>query len=198
MSEAKEFIKGDKNVFQSGSCQIKFIQNNFGRNQEGVEPADFVYLAMDEQSKTVKPHKRPCKATNRQKIVQSTFRYVYWDKDSKPVTDLYFALLKAKWISEDTDPDSFTSIFEGEETDAIVRWTGSLQHLWYLFKLLMEKGYIYIPENVPQQPWVIVQSHFVRKDRRLFADWNKQKEPKRLAGVVTALAEILNPNSDLR
>lgn len=198
MAETKEYIKGDKNVFQKGSCQIKFVQNNFGQEQGEWQRAEVEEFDVDEQTETVKPSKSADKPISQPKIVKSTFRYVFWEKDCKPVTDLYLALRRAKWIAEDTEPDSFTSIFEGEETDATVRWIGTQQHLWYLFKLLMEKGYIFIPEPTPQQPWVIVQSHFVRKDRRLFSDWNKQKEPKRYAKVVEKLADILDPNSPLR
>ena len=34
MSETKEYIKGDKNVFQQGSVQVKFVQMNFPGNKE--------------------------------------------------------------------------------------------------------------------------------------------------------------------
>lgn len=148
--------------------------------------------------------KRKKTGASKQRIVTATFKYRWMESHPERVGLLYQALLKAKnegrsegWIAQDTRPDDFMKLFTGEPTGVQVRWTGTKQHLKYLFVLLLQKGFIFAP-NESRQPWVIVQSHFVPSLGETFSDWDKEKEPIRFRRTIEILAEILNSEVDVR
>lgn len=140
---------------------------------------------------------------NQPKIVNTNFRYRWMESHPERVGQLYQALLKARiggrnegWIAQDTSPDDFAKLFSGENSGVQVRWTGTKQHLKYLFQVMLKKGFIYTP-NEGRQPWVIVQSHLVPSFGKTFGGWDKEKKPKEYRGAIEAMAEILNPNIDV-
>ena len=132
------------------------------------------------------------KKSNAPKLTSATFTYRYLSECSNRLMLLYQGLLKAELIDGDTKPDDFMALFEGKPSDVKVKWTGSLASLWYLFKVMLEKGYVVKPEGVGQ--WIVVQSHFVDAKSKMFADFNKQKSPLKLKNVLETVAELLNPN----
>ena len=132
------------------------------------------------------------KKSNAPKLTNATFTYRYLEKCRQRIMLLYQGLLKAELIDGDTKPDDFMTLFGGKPSDVKVKWTGSLASLWYLFKVMLEKGYVVKPEGVGQ--WIVVQSHFVDGKSKMFADFNKQKPPLKLKNVLETVAELLNPN----
>ena len=137
---------------------------------------------------------------NKPKIVNTTFRYRWLEQHPERIGFLYQALLRAKtdgknngWIAKETKPDDFSILFSGKPTSVKVRWSGTKQHLKYLFKLLIEREYIYAA-NGSRQPWVIVQSHLVPSLGETFSDWDREKMPKEYRHAIEAMAEILNPD----
>lgn len=126
------------------------------------------------------------------KIVPSTFTYRWIDDQETRILQLYqYMLLGVKWIDKNTDSDEFCNLFRGEDCDSKVKWIGKQSQLYYLIKVLLEKDYIRKPKGVGQ--WIIVQSHFVDKDSRMFTDFNSQKKPAKTADTIEQMAEILNP-----
>lgn len=126
------------------------------------------------------------------KIVRTTFTYRWIEEQESRIVQLYQFLLKAvKWIDKDTDMEGFCNIFRGEDCDSKVKWIGKQSQLYYLIKILIDSDYIRFPKSVGQ--WIIVQSHFVDKDSRMFKPFNKQKKPKKTAETIEQMAEILNP-----
>ena len=126
------------------------------------------------------------------KLTKATFSYRYLSECQNRLMLLFQGLLKAELIDGDTKPDDFLALFEGKPSDVKIKWKGSLASLWYLFKVMLEKGYVVKPEGVGQ--WIVVQSHFVDAKSKMFADFNKQKPPLKLKEVLGMLAELLNPN----
>lgn len=148
----------------------------------------------------VEPQTPQTNKTKRPKVVTTTFQYRWLQTDANRIGLLYQALLRATvngeqvgWIDKKTDHEDFAKLFSGEDTSIQVRWTGTKQHLKYLFKVLYAREYITIP-NGGKQPYVIVQSHFVDKSRHIFTDWDKEQDPKEYKNAIEAMAEILNPD----
>lgn len=125
------------------------------------------------------------------KLTNATFTYRYLDKCPERIMLLYQALLKGEFIDKATKPDDFMALFEGKPSDVKIKWTGSLSALWYLFKVMLEKGLVEKPEGVGQ--WVVVQSHFVDEKSRMFADFNKQKAPLKLKNILETIVGVMNP-----
>ena len=140
--------------------------------------------------KTVTASKR----TEAPKLVSDCFTYRWLEEYPERITKLFQALLRVKWISSDTKPDTFHSIFAGKNCDVKVKWTGKQAELWYIFKLLFDRKYISWPQGVGQ--WIIVQSHFVDGNSKVFTDFNSQHEPKKASGAIDAMVELLNPAVD--
>ena len=145
-------------------------------------------------SNTAVKAERQSKRVEAQKLVSDCFTYRWLEEYPERITKLFQALLRAEWISSDTKPDMFQRIFSGKNCDVKVKWTGSQAELWYLFKLLFDRKYVSWPQGVGQ--WIIVQSHFVDGKSKIFTDFNSQHEPKKVSGVINALAELLNPAVD--
>jgi len=145
--------------------------------------------AKEEQAKPVKRSNRKTQPSTH--IVRNTFVYRGVNTQPERIAQLYQALLRAKWIGEETAIDDFFAVFAGEDSDVKIRWIGPQAFAHYLFKRMLEREYITYPEGVPHQPWVIVQSHFVDKDRRIFTNWNKKRTPSRQRLTLDAVADIL-------
>lgn len=138
-----------------------------------------------ESTPTLRTPKKP-----ETKLVKSVFTYRHVETLGCRIAMLHQYLLKVKWIDKDTDMEQFCALFSGGDCDYNVKWTGKQSQLYYLIKVLIDKGYISYPQGVGQ--WVIVQSHFVDKDSRVFKSFNKQKNPKKTADQIEQMAEILN------
>ena len=138
--------------------------------------------------------RKPAKRTEAPKLVSDCFTYRWLEDYPQRITTLFQALLKAKWIAADTKPDTFHSIFAGKNCDVKVKWTGKQAELWYLFKQLFDRKYISWPPGVGQ--WIIVQSHFVDGNSKIFTDFNSQHEPKKVSGAIDTMVELLNPVVD--
>lgn len=145
-------------------------------------------------SDAVSQTRKPAKKSDAIRLVSDSFTYRWQNECPGRIAALFQALLRAKWIAADTKPDSFCSIFAGKNSNAKVKWTGTQAELWYLFKLLFDRKYISWPQGIGQ--WIIVQSHFVDGNSRTFTDFNSQHGPKKVSGVINALAELLNPAVD--
>ena len=142
----------------------------------------------------VSQRRKPAKRSDAPKLVSDSFTYRWQEEYPNGITMLFQALLRVKWIAADTKPDTFCRIFAGKNCDAKVKWTGKQAELWYLFKLLFDRQYISWPQGVGQ--WIIVQSHFVDANSKVFTDFNSQHEPKKVSCAIDAMAELLNPAVD--
>jgi len=198
--DGNEIVLGNKNVAEAGSTQVNITQNNFDAEK-------VVELLRRVTGEERKPAENSCarkpKGGTASKVVTTTFRYRWLDTDDNRIGLLYQALLRATvngkaggWIDKKTSPDDFAKVFGGEESTVKIRWTGTKQHLKYLFKVMLEKNYIYAA-NGSRQPWVIVQSHFVDRNNRMFTDWDQEQEPKEYRHAIETIAEILNADLTL-
>ena len=126
--------------------------------------------------------KTPKKKKTAPRIVPDVFTYRYQKLNPQGNIILYQDLLKIQLIDPDTKPEDFIAIFEGKPCNVKVKWIKSQATLKYLFDRLLKSGCISRPEGV--QPWIIVQSHFVNSQGRVFRDFNKQHEPKKMKAVL--------------
>lgn len=140
-----------------------------------------------------KTEKKKVKKKSAPQLTSATFTYRYLSECPNRLMLLYQGLVKGEFIEGGTKPDDFMMLFEGKPSDVKIKWQGNQASLWYLFKVMLEKGYVEKPEGVGQ--WVVVQSHFLGNKNTMFADFNKQKLPQKYKAVLDALAELLNPNS---
>lgn len=124
------------------------------------------------------------------KLTRATFKYRHLKAASHRIGTLYQQLVKYNLIDKDTQGKDFYDLFEGNESDVKIKWTGTLQHLWYLFELIISREYVTFPKN--ENKWVIVKSHFVDKNSRMFSGFNKQHKPKRNLQSIEFLANILD------
>lgn len=134
------------------------------------------------------------------KEVEDTFTYRYLEHEDGGhfrLAKLHRYLTKEScgWLDKNVMPDTWCDLFEGKPKPFKMRWTGTQQHLYYLFKLLYDRELISKPDGVGQ--WEIVGSHFVNEKGRPFTDWNSQKDPKKAEKVISKLANILDISEPL-
>ena len=159
----------------------------------GIQVINGGKSAADAMNKTTS--RNVTKTIESPKLVNSVFTYRWLDDYPVGIINLYQALLKGKFIAEDTKPDDFCKIFKGEDCGVKVKWIGKKAHLWYLFSLIFERQYVKWSSGVGQ--WIIVQSHFVDKNSKVFRDFNSQHKPKKFENAINVLAELLNPVSNM-
>lgn len=145
-------------------------------------------------SETLKPSRRGRKP-QAPRLVQDTFRYKWLDMPDGQMRliRLYQKLIHEScgWLDPNTSPEDWCALFMGEPKSFTMKWFGTQAHLRYLFKLLLDRGYIECP-NKSVGRWEVLGSHFVNSKSKPFTDWDSQKDPKRIEGVISALAEMLN------
>lgn len=128
----------------------------------------------------------------------ATFIYECMDASrNQRLMALFNGLKQLGWIDHKTSQQQFIDLFSGEPLYHRVKWTGSKQHLAYLFKLLVrDKMYIRTTEA---RIWQTVRSHFVQANGQPFeADMNAQQIPgAKPSRLIRMLAEFLNPSSAL-
>ncbi len=124
------------------------------------------------------------------RVTTATFTYRWLTTHPNRITTLYQYLLRAKWISADTNPDDFLAIFSGETTNCKIRWISKKTHLVHLFRLLTDRQYLSIPKGVGR--WMIVGSLFVDTHHRPFTFLNSQRIPVKAQPAIEQLAELLN------
>ena len=129
------------------------------------------------------------------RIVLDTFRYKWLDMPDGQMRliRLYQKLIHEScgWLDPNTSPEDWCALFMGEPKSFTMKWLGTQAHLRYLFKLLLDRGYIEC-SNKSVGRWEVLGSHFVNSKSKPFTDWDSQKDPKRIEGVISALAEMLN------
>ena len=143
------------------------------------------------------PMSKPVRRTDKRpapKRTQATFTYRYMEQHADRIGQLYQRLLNSQWIAQDTNPDHFIELFSGKESVVTIKWLGKKSYLAYLFKLLVERNYIYTPSNIGK--WQIVCSHFTDKSGRIFTYMNRLRNPKRAKLAIGHLAELLNPSQN--
>ena len=127
------------------------------------------------------------------RVTNATFTYRWFATAPQRITMLYQHLLKAQWITPDTNPDDFSAIFEGNPSTAHIKWIGKQAYLYYLIRQLVDLQLVSIPQNA--SVWQIVESHFLDKNSRPFHNFNKQKEPIKAKAAIDKLIEILQPSA---
>lgn len=124
------------------------------------------------------------------RLTSATFTYRWLESEQRRIIRLYQCLLRAGWISSNTNPDDFLSLFSGRDTNCKIHWTSKKTYLVYLFKLLTDRQYISTPKGAGR--WMIVSSHFVDVHGRLFTHLNSQRTPLKVQQAIDQLAELLN------
>lgn len=137
---------------------------------------------------------RPKRKKTALRLTTATFTYRWLQTEPQRITRLYQYLLRAGWIAADTKPDDFQAIFSGNESGCKIRWTGKKTCLVYLFRLLIDRQYITIPNAMGR--WVVVSSHFTDSHNRLFTHLNSQRIPLKAKNIIDQLAEGLNADND--
>ncbi|MDD5896714.1 MAG: hypothetical protein PUC79_10605 [Prevotellaceae bacterium] len=123
-----------------------------------------------------------------------TYRFLNHEGGYTRLVQLYKALLRAGWIHQETKPDDFNAIFEGEARPVKVKWTAPQANLYYLVKALEENRLISLPQG--SSIWVVTGSHFLDSDSRQFGSWNKQKTPKKAKAAIDRMVNLLDPTKD--
>lgn len=129
------------------------------------------------------------------RIVPDTYTYKWKDhrEGMLRVIKLYQLLIddRFRMLDPSTDPDNWVALFQGESKAFTLKWMGRQAHLRYLFKLLLEQGYI-THDAQSAGKWEILGSHFVSKAGRPFDQWDKQHDPKKGIKTLHLFADVLN------
>ena len=140
----------------------------------------------------------PQKHTKGFAFSDATFLYECLDETrNQRLMALFNGLKQLGWIDPKTSQQQFIDLFSGEPLYHRVKWTGSKQHLAYLFKVLIrQKMYVRTTEA---RIWITVRSHFVQANGQPFeADMNAQQVPgAKPSRLILLLAELLNTSSAL-
>lgn len=126
------------------------------------------------------------------RVTTATFTYRWLSSAPQRITALYQHLLRAQWIAADTEPEDFFSLFEGKESHAHIKWTGSNLQLSYLIRVMTERNYISTPDGAGK--WTCVYNHFTDKNNRQLPKLNCLHTPIKSKAAIEQLAELLNPN----
>ena len=127
------------------------------------------------------------------RVTTATFTYRWLSTAPQRITTLYQHLLRAQWIAADTQPDDFFSLFEGKDSHARIKWTGSNLQLSYLIRVLTDQSYITTPQGIGK--WTCVYNHFVDKNNRQLPKLNSLHVPIKSKLAIEQLAELLNPHN---
>ena len=179
------------------SSQLTELQQQFFQLQQSVQAMSRILGVQTFQpnvpSLVCHSLTRPARKRCSPKLTSATFRYRYWDQHPERITMLYQYLLRAQWIAPDTNPDDFSALFEGNDTPARIKWTGTSLQLAYLIRLLTERHYITPPKGVGK--WTCVYNHFVNKNNRQLPKLNSLHTPQKSKMVISQIAELLNPKT---
>lgn len=140
----------------------------------------------------------PQKHTKGFAFSDATFLYECIDETrNQRLMALFNGLKQLGWIDQKTSQQQFIDLFSGEPLYHRVKWTGSKQHLAFLFKMLVSKK-MYV-RTTHARIWITVRSHFVMANSQVFdPDMNAQQKPgERPSQIIALLAELLNPSSAL-
>ena len=197
---SKTEIVFEKNVeyeianVESGGIAVQNVYN-YATEPAAQQPAAQLPSAQLPSAQPSAPRKRrstPLKP----RVVDEVFTYRFLNHEGgyTRLVQLYKALLRAEWIHEDTKPDDFNAIFEGEARPVKVKWTAPQANLYYLVKALEENRLISLPQG--SSIWVVTGSHFLDSDSRQFGSWNKQKTPKKAKAAIDRMVNLLDPTKD--
>lgn len=133
------------------------------------------------------------------RIVEEVFSYRWINaKDGQlRLLCLYQKLIHPScgFLEAHTSPEDWCDLFMGKPRAFTLKWHGTQALLKYLFKLMLQRGYIITPKGVG--PWEVVGSHFLNAKSKPFSCWNDQKDPTRGAEAFSHLADLLNIASAL-
>lgn len=108
--------------------------------------------------------------------VPNSFTLKSYNSKISNITDFLTGLKEHKFISPESDFQSFRKIFRNEVPKPLITWTGKLSELKFLIGYLHSKEII---SNQSKHIWKITANCFVDKNGSTF-DWRKfknQKEP---------------------
>ena len=192
---SKTEIVFEKNVeyeianVESGGIAVQNVYN-YATEPAAQQPA--AQLPSAQPSAPRKRRSTPLKP----RVVDEVFTYRFLNHEGgyTRLVQLYKALIRAGWIHQDTKPDDFNAIFEGEANPVKVKWTAPQANLYYLVKALEENRLISLPQG--SSIWVVTGSHFLDSDSRQFGSWNKQKTPKKAKAAIDRMVNLLDPTKD--
>lgn len=170
------------------SAQLAELQHCFQRINDILGLS--ISLTDAHHSDAQRPCARPRKRTAH-RVTTATFTYRWLASAPQRITLLYQHLLRAQWITADTTPDDFFSLFEGKDTPVHIKWTGSNLQLAYLIRVLTERTYITTPQGTGK--WTCVYNHFVDRHNRQLPKLNSLHTPLKSKMAIEQLAELLNP-----
>ena len=172
------------------SAQLTELQHCLQRINDILGLSGSVSDAHHSNVKIISP--RPRKRTAH-RMTTATFTYRWLSSAPQRITALYQHLLRAQWIAADTKPDEFFSLFEGKDSHARIKWTGSNLQLSYLIRVLTDQNYITTPQGIGK--WTCAYNHFVDRNNRQLPKLNSLHIPVRSKLAIEQLAELLNPHT---
>ena len=167
--------------------EVRELKQRLGGTVPRLEPAG----GQAEKRRAESRAKKKGPVTRTMRLTSATFLYRWMTEEPQRITWLYQHLLRAHWIGADTQPDDFTSLFEGKESSCRVKWLVPKTWLVYLFRLLTERHYILLPKNAGV--WMVVGSHFTDTQNRTFNQLNSQRIPVKAKAVIERFANLLDP-----
>lgn len=137
--------------------------------------------------------KRAKYSRSKLKMVSSTYTYRWLSSEEHRLGRLFQVLqTNAHWVDAGESPDDFVALFSGEPKSFQIKWRGSKQHLYHLFKVIFERGLVSWGRKNGQ--WQILQSHFLDKNGHTFTSFNGEKESIKARAVIERLVDIIDPS----
>lgn len=128
------------------------------------------------------------------KMVSDVFTYKWTKKHPERVAKFYQYLLKLHAIDKDTNHEEFENLFTGVPTDVTIKWLAPKSALKFLMSMLKKRGLIEPASKI----WVITESHFKDAKDNLFKNMRNEHNPEYLTGVISRIADTLDPNKDVQ
>lgn len=163
------------------------------KGQDRISALDFYAQIKSKSDKEDLITKKTTKRRNREpKIMPDTYTYRWLATEENRITRLFQTLQNnAGWIAPDESPDNFHALFKGVPKEFYIRWCGTKQHLFHLFKVIFERGLVTWGRKNGQ--WLILQSHFKNKQGHEFSSFNGEKESIKARATIENLVDILDP-----
>ncbi len=199
--DIKELIKAaaeglDLSNFKGDVVGVKVVENEIGNVEEGGIGVQKVYSSMDSKRTADKRGKSTSCGVASQQEKQHGVEYPVFSKGSGVTEDhvraLYRLLATRGWISTQTKEVDFLRLFNGEDNDCEIVWTGQdklgsneathlgVPALYVLFKKMADEGLITSGRQAVRVG-PILESHFVDAEGHFLAKVSNVRTTSRKA-----------------
>lgn len=127
------------------------------------------------------------------KITSDTYSYKWLATEEYRIGRLFQMLQNnAHWIGSKESPEDFYALFKGEPKEFHIKWSGTKQHLYHLFKIIFKRSLVTWGRKNGQ--WTILASHFKDEKGHSFTSFNGEKESIKARVTIEKLVDILDPS----